>query len=482
MLFGALDNGTTSSRFIVFDLNGSIISSHQEEYESIYPQPGWCEQDPIVLLNNCKRCMEEAVKRLPSRYKASDIKSIGITNQRETTVAWNGKTGAPLCNAIVWLDSRTSDLVHKLSNKTPSKSKDYFRNVCGLPLSTYFSALKLKWMFENVPAVKQACDAGELKVGTVDSWLIWNLTGKEVHVTDVTNASRTMLLDLKTLKWSDEMCAFFEIPKAILPQIRSSAEIYGNVKDGLLASVPISGCLGDQQAALVGQRCFKKGQAKNTYGTGCFLLFNTGDSPVVSNHGMLTTVGYQLGSKEKPCYALEGSIAIAGAAVKWLRDNLGLIKESSEISTLAESVQNTAGVHFVPAFNGLFAPYWRDDARGIITGLTQYTTKAHIARAVLEAVSFQTREIVEAMSKDSGITLKSLRVDGGMTVSDILLKIQADILGIDVLRPEMRETTAFGAAFAAAIGIGAVTLENEDMQPATVEFKPRTDEKGKATV
>jgi glycerol kinase len=481
MLFGALDNGTTSSRFIVFDLNGSIISSHQEEYESIYPQPGWCEQDPIVLLNNCKRCMEEAVKRLPSRYKVSDIKSIGITNQRETTVAWNGKTGSPLCNAIVWLDSRTSDLVHKLSNKTPSKSKDYFRNVCGLPLSTYFSALKLKWMFENVPAVKHACDAGELKVGTVDSWLIWNLTGKEVHVTDVTNASRTMLLDLKTLKWSNEMCAFFEIPKAILPQIRSSAEIYGNVKDGLLASVPISGCLGDQQAALVGQRCFKKGQAKNTYGTGCFLLFNTGDSPVVSNHGMLTTVGYQLGFKEKPCYALEGSIAIAGAAVKWLRDNLGLIKESSEISTLAESVQNTAGVHFVPAFNGLFAPYWRDDARGIITGLTQYTTKAHIARAVLEAVSFQTREIVEAMSKDSGITLKSLRVDGGMTVSDILLKIQAEILGIDVLRPEMRETTAFGAAFAAAIGIGAVTLENEDMQPATVEFKPRTDEKGKAT-
>ncbi|KAI9144233.1 hypothetical protein BKA69DRAFT_1154761 [Paraphysoderma sedebokerense] len=454
----SVDQGTTSSRFIVFDTLGQIVALHQMEFRQIYPKAGWAEHDPYDILNSVKTCISETVKQMKSKnLNPLDIKAIGITNQRETTIVWDAATGKPLHNAIVWLDTRTKNTVNNLIQKTPTNSNDHYRSICGLPLSTYFSAVKLRWLLDNVKAVHDANENGTLRFGTVDSWLIYNLTGGQkggTHITDVTNASRTMLMDLKSLDWSDELCRFFGVKKECLPTIKSSSEVYGHMEDGPLKGVPISGCLGDQHAALVGQKCFAEGSAKNTYGTGCFMLFNTGEKPVVSRNGLLTTLGYKFGKNGKAVYALEGSIAIAGAAVKWLRDNLNLISSSDEVGTLAAEVSDTSGVYFVPAFSGLFAPYWRDDARGCIVGLTSYTTKHHICRATLEAVAFQSRAILEAMNKDSGVPLKSLKVDGGLTNSDLCMQLQSDIIGIDVVRPYMRETTALGAAIAAGLAEG----------------------------
>jgi glycerol kinase len=397
---GALDQGTSSTRFMVFDTAGKVVATHQQEFAQIYPQAGWAEHDPQVILNSCTACIEGVVEKMKAGgLDHLSIKSIGITNQRETTVVWDRNTGLPLHNAIVWLDTRTKSLVEELVARTPSKDRMHFSKICGLPFSTYFSAVKLRWLLDNVHAVKHANLEDRLMVGTIDSWLIYKLTGGKpggVHVTDVSNASRTMLMNLKTLQWDDEVCSFFDIKKTCLPEIRSSAEVYGHVESGPLKGVPIAGCLGDQQAALVGHCCFEKGMMKNTYGTGCFMLCNTGDEPVESTHGLLTTVGYQLGPDATPAYALEGSIAVAGAAVKWLRDNMGIIKEAKQISEYAAKVGDTGGVYFVPAFSGLFAPYWRDDARGGIFGMTQYTTKNHLCRATLEQVCYQTRDVSSA--------------------------------------------------------------------------------------
>ncbi|TPX30068.1 glycerol kinase [Synchytrium microbalum] len=456
-LLGAIDQGTSSTRFIVFDQNGKNVAHHQTEFPQIYPRAGWAEHDPLVILETVTRCIEKTFTKLEAQgYHRSDVKGIGITNQRETTVVWDKRTGKPLHNAIVWLDARTAPTVEALAEATPNGKTDYWQPICGLPLSTYFSGVKLRWLLDHVPLVESAMKNETLMFGTVDSWLIYNLTGGVnggVHVTDVTNASRTMLMSLKTLDWDDSICRFFGISKSILPKIVSSAEVYGVMASGPLKGVPVGGCLGDQQAALVGQRCFEIGQVKNTYGTGCFMLFNTGSTPVISRNGLLTTVGYQLGKDSPVIYALEGSIQIAGAAIKWLRDNLGIIKESAEINELAGEVEDTAGVYFVPAFGGLFAPYWRDDARGTIVGLTQYSTKQHLARATLEAMCFQSREVIDAMNEDSGQDLKLLKVDGGASNSDICMQIQADLLGIPVERPKMRESTALGAAIAAGLAV-----------------------------
>ncbi|TPX43717.1 glycerol kinase [Synchytrium endobioticum] len=476
-LLGAIDQGTSSTRFIVFDENGRNIAHHQVEFPQIYPKAGWAEHDPLVILETVNSCIEKTVHKLEnSGYRKQDIKGIGITNQRETTVVWDKTTGKPLHNAIVWLDARTSDTVKHLADATPPKRKDYWQPICGLPLSTYFSGVKLRWLLDHVPVVDRAMKDEKLMFGTIDSWLIYNLTGGingGVHVTDVTNASRTMLMSLKTMTWDDSICKFFGVSKAILPKIVSSAEVYGHMASGSLQGTPICGCLGDQQAALVGQRCFKVGEVKNTYGTGCFVLFNTGPSPVISQHGLLTTVGYQLGQSAPPIYALEGSIQIAGAAIKWLRDNLCIIKDSSEVNELAAQVDDNGGVYFVPAFGGLFAPYWRDDARGTIVGLTQYSTKAHLARATLEAMCFQSREVIDAMNEDSGHALKVLKVDGGASNSDISMQIQADLLGIPVERPNMRESTALGAAIAAGLGVNVwKTIDDIEITDTSDSFVP----------
>lgn len=445
----------------------------------------WVEHDPKEILASVELCMTKAVQNLISLdINPSDIKAIGVTNQRETTIVWDKVTGEPLHNAIVWLDVRTATTVHNLIAKTPGQDKDYLRPKCGLPLSTYFSAVKLHWLIHHVPAVAKAIQEDRCLFGTVDSWLLWNFTGGKnggVHVTDVTNASRTMLMNLETLQWDQQLCRFFDVPLKILPEIRSSSEIYGYASMGPseLHGVPISGCLGDQSAALVGQMCFKTGQAKNTYGTGCFLLYNTGLQPVISDHGLLTTLAYKFGKNGQACYSLEGSIAIAGACVQWLRDNLNLIGSSAEIEELAQSVEGTHGTYFVPAFSGLYAPYWQPEARGLIIGLTQFTTKAHIARAVLEAVCFQTRETLDAMYKDSGYQLQVLLVDGGMTQNNLLMQLQADILGIPVVRPSMPETTALGAAMAAgaAEGIEVWSLRPEDLTSITTDtFHPNITE------
>ncbi|XP_053408205.1 glycerol kinase-like isoform X1 [Mercenaria mercenaria] len=474
-LVGAVDQGTSSSRFLIFSSkNAELVTYHQTEIQQKCPKEGWVEEDPIEILESVKTCIAKAVDNLKAlNISHQDIKCIGITNQRETTVVWDKVTGEPLHNAIVWLDLRTSSTVEKLIAKTPQKSKDHLRPLCGLPITTYFSAVKLRWLLDNCPKVAKAAAEGRCLFGTVDSWLLWNMTGGKEggqHITDVTNASRTMLMNIQDLKWDDKLCQFFEISKDMLPEIRSSAETYGNLVDGPLKGLPISGILGDQQAALVGQLCFKPGQAKNTYGTGCFLLMNTGNELVHSNHGLLTTVGYQLGPKKPVVYALEGAIAIAGACVRWLRDNLGIIQTSQEIEKLAEKVDSTHGCYFVPAFSGLFCPYWQNDARGIICGLSQFTTKEHIARAALEAVCFQTRELLEAMNQDSGIPLKSIQVDGGMTANNLLMQIQADLMGINVVRPSMPETTALGAAMAAGHAVGVWNLENEDTKVTTDAF------------
>ncbi len=448
---GAIDQGTTSTRFIVFDAAGKVVVCAQREHQQIYPQPGWVEHDAEEIWKRTQQVMSQAVDE--AGLKASDLAAVGITNQRETTVLWNKKTGKPLGNAIVWQDTRVADEVGRLAREI---GDPFFRSRTGLPLSTYFSALKLRWLLENIPGARREAEAGKVLFGNIDTFLLWKLTGAEekgVHATDVTNASRTQLMNLKTLQWDEELLRAFSIPRQILPEIRSSSEVYGHVAQGPLSGVPVAGILGDQQAALVGQTCFRSGEAKNTYGTGCFLLMNTGESPTESKHGLLTTVAYKLGDQPAR-YALEGSVAIGGALVQWLRDNLGLIKTSAEVEELARTVEDNGGVYMVPAFSGLYAPYWKESARGAIVGLTRYANKGHLARAVLEAVAFQTREVVEAMEQDSGIRLQGLCVDGGMVGNDLLMQFQADILDRPVVLPSTKETTSLGAAYAAGLAVG----------------------------
>jgi glycerol kinase len=444
---GAIDQGTTSTRFIVFDRGGKIVASAQKEHEQIYPQPGWVEHNPDEIWFRTHEVIDEAMEQ--RGLKPRDLAAIGITNQRETTVLWNRKTGRRVYNAIVWQDTRVGDAVSEMSR---NGGPDRFRPQTGLPLSTYFSGLKIRWILENVPGAREQAEAGELLFGNIDTFLLWNLTGG-LHVTDCTNASRTQLMNLRTLDWDPELLAAFGIPRQILPEIRSSSECYGNATWSSIAGVPIAGILGDQQAALAGQACFKAGEAKNTYGTGCFLLMNTGREIVQSRYGLLTTVAFR--RKDEPAsYALEGSVAITGALVQWIRDNFGLIAKSPEIEVLARTVEDNGGVYFVPAFSGLYAPYWKHNARGIIAGLTRYTNKGHLARAVLEATAFQTREVVEAMEKDAGIPVNVLRTDGGMVENELLMQFQADILDRVVVRPAVKETTALGAAYAAGLAVG----------------------------
>ncbi|KAM9396963.1 glycerol kinase isoform 4-T4 [Salvelinus alpinus] len=480
-LVAAIDQGTSSTRFLVFNAKtAELLSHHQVEINQSFPKEGWVEEDPKEILQSVYECMERTCEKLTQlNIDISNIKAIGVTNQRETTLVWDKETGEPLYNAIVWLDLRTQSTVERLINKTPGRNKNHLKHKTGLPISTYFSAVKLRWLMDNVDEVAEAVLTHRAMFGTIDSWLIWCLTGGKsggVHCTDVTNASRTMLFNIHTLDWDPELCKYFDIPMEILPKVRSSSEIYGLMKSGSLSGIPISGCLGDQSAALVGQMCFQEGQAKNTYGTGCFLLRNTGAKPVMSEHGLLTTVAYKLGRDKPACYALEGSVAIAGAVVRWLKDNLGIIQTSTELEKLAASVGTSYGCYFVPAFSGLYAPYWEPSARGIICGLTQFTNKSHLAFAALEAVCFQTREILDAMNQDSGIPLTQLQVDGGMTSNRLLMQLQADILCIPVVKPSMPETTALGAAMAAgaAEGVSVWSLRPEDLSEVTSEkFEPQ---------
>jgi glycerol kinase len=448
---GAIDQGTTSTRFIVFDRSGRIVSVAQKEHEQIFPQPGWVEHDPAEIWRRTQEVIREAME---SRgLKASDLAAIGITNQRETTVAWDRKTGHPVYNALVWQDTRVDNYVSELAREG---GPDRFRAKTGLPLATYFSGLKIRWILDNVAGVRERAEAGDVLFGNIDSYLLWNLTGGPrggLHMTDCTNASRTQLMNLQTMDWDRELLSAIGVPAQMLPKIVSSSQIYGIAALDQLSGVPVAGILGDQQAALVGQTCFKSGEAKNTYGTGCFLLMNTGNKPISSQYGLLTTVAYRIGN-QPPAYALEGSIAITGALVQWVRDNFGLIGKSSDIENLARTVKDNGGVYFVPAFSGLYAPYWKANARGVIAGLTRQTNKGHLARAVLEATAFQTREVVEAMEKDSGITLDVLRTDGGMVEDDLLMQFQADILDRPVVRPAVKETTALGAAYAAGLAVG----------------------------
>ncbi len=450
MYIGSIDQGTTSTRFIIFDKKGEIISIAQKEHTQYYPQPGWVEHNPDEIWANTQEVIKEALAK--AKLTTKHLTAVGITNQRETTVVWNKFTGKPYYNAIVWQDTRTSSLVNELA---ADGGPDRFREKTGLPLATYFSSLKIKWLLKHVATLEKDAIKGEVLFGTMDTYVIWQLTGgnkNAKHITDVTNASRTQLMDLRTLKWDNSLLETFGIPKKMLPEIRSSSEVYAKAK-GVLEGVPIAGILGDQQAALVGQTCFRPGEAKNTYGTGCFMLLNTGDALTQSTHGLITTVAYQLGTQPVQ-YALEGSVAIAGALVQWLRDNLGLIEKSSDIETLARTVEDNGGCYFVPAFSGLYAPYWRSDARGVVAGLTRFVTKGHLGRAALEATAFQTLEILEAMEKDAGIRLSELRADGGMTVNELLMQFQSDLLNVPVVRPKMIETTALGAAYAAGLAVG----------------------------
>ncbi|MBL8050157.1 MAG: glycerol kinase GlpK [Anaerolineales bacterium] len=470
---GAIDQGTTSSRFIIFDHGGNVVAVDQKEHQQIYPKAGWVEHDALEIWKNTQEVIQGALKKLVEGHKSqvSEIVAIGVTNQRETTLVWDKKTGKPIYNAIVWQDTRTDVIIKKLGNRPQTadggrrsavSGQDRFRKKTGLPLATYFSGPKIKWILDNVKGAKEKAQKGELLFGNMDSWLIWNLTGE--HITDVTNASRTMLMNLKTLDWDDEILKIMGIPKNILPKIKSSSEVYGYVGAGSsrpnlgketspLQGIPVAGDLGDQQAALFGQTCFKAGEAKNTYGTGCFMLLNTGEKPVQSKAGLLTTLGYKIGNK-KAVYALEGSIAITGALIQWLRDNLSLIQASPEIEALAKSVEDSGGIYFVPAFSGLYAPYWKSDARGVIVGLTRYINKGHIARASLEATAYQTREVLDAMEKDSGVKLRALKVDGGMVFNELLMQFQSDILNVPVVRPKVAETTSLGAAYAAGLAVG----------------------------
>ncbi|SKA64323.1 glycerol kinase GlpK [Desulfobaculum bizertense] len=452
---GAVDQGTTSTRFIIFDKNGRIVGLDQKEHEQIYPEPGWVEHDPLEIWANTQEVIRGAL--LKSGIKGSQLAAIGITNQRETTVVWDRLTGKPYYNAIVWQCTRTHEICKELME---NGGQDRFREVTGLPVATYFSGPKIKWILENVPEARAAAERGDALFGTMETWVIWWLTGGPkggAHVTDVTNASRTMLMDLKKLEWDEDIMKIMGVPRQMLPRIvpSSDAATWGSTDEHgpLQARVPVCGAVGDQQAALVGQTCFTPGEAKNTYGTGCFLLLHTGHEPIPSRHGLITTVAYQFSGRQ-PSYCLEGSIAIAGALVQWLRDNMGMFEDAAEVEELAKQVENTGGVYVVPAFSGLFAPYWRPDARGVIAGLTRYVNKHHIARAVLEATAYQTRDIVEAMNRDSGVPLTSLKVDGGMVRNELLMQFQSDVLNVPVTRPSVAETTCLGAAYAAGIASG----------------------------
>ncbi|MFW6695427.1 glycerol kinase GlpK [Streptomyces sp. MAR4 CNX-425] len=447
----AIDQGTTSSRCIVFDTDGRIVSVDQKEHEQIFPKPGWVEHNAAEIWRNVQQVVDGAVAK--AGITSADVKAIGITNQRETTLLWDKHTGEPVANAIVWQDTRTAELCRQLGG---TEGQDRFRAATGLPLASYFAGPKIRWLLDHTPGLRARAEAGDILFGTMDSWVIWNLTGgpgRGVHVTDVTNASRTMLMNLQTLDWDTGILDAMGVPAAVLPEIRSSAEVYGRAASGTLTGIPVASALGDQQAALFGQTCYATGEAKSTYGTGTFLLMNTADEPVHSENGLLTTVGYRIGD-QPAVYALEGSIAITGALVQWMRDQMGIISTAAEIETLALSVEDNGGAYFVPAFSGLFAPYWRDDARGVIAGLTRYVTKAHLARAVLEATAWQTREIVDAMTKDSGVELTSLKVDGGMTANNLLMQTLADVLDAPVVRPLVAETTCLGAAYAAGLAVG----------------------------
>ncbi|MGH9321405.1 MAG: glycerol kinase GlpK [Vicinamibacteria bacterium] len=450
-MVAAVDQGTTSTRCMLFDRNAEVVSSHQLEHRQIYPRPGWVEHDPEEIWQRTVDVIRGAMEK--ANASANSVAAVGITNQRETTVVWDRKTGRPYHNAIVWQDTRTDALCADWSREG---GIDRLRSRTGLPLATYFSGPKVRWLLDGVPGLGEAAERGDALFGTIDSWLIWNLTGG-AHVTDLTNASRTLLFDLATLDWDDGILRILGIPRAMLPEVRPSSDpkFYGlTQKDGPFGgSIPVCGDLGDQQAALCGQACFGVGEAKNTYGTGCFMLLNTGESMVPSTSGLLTTVAYRFGDRPA-VYALEGSVAIAGALVQWLRDNLGIIQSSSEVEALARSVEDNGGMFLVPAFSGLFAPHWRSDARGVMVGLTRYIGRGHIARASLEASAFQTREVLEAMKKDSGVVLRTLRVDGGMVRNELLMQFQADLLGVPVVRPRLSETTSLGAAYAAGLAVG----------------------------
>jgi glycerol kinase len=447
----AIDQGTTSSRCIVFDVDGRIVAVDQKEHEQILPKPGWVEHDAAEIWTNVQEVVDGAVRK--AEITRDDVLALGITNQRETTLLWDKATGEPVHNAIVWQDTRTDALCRELGRNV---GQDRYRRETGLPLASYFAGPKIRWLLDNVEGLRERAERGEILFGTMDSWVIWNLTGGTdggVHVTDVTNASRTMLMNLHTMEWDPKICRSMGVPMELLPEIRSSSEVYGHAAGGALEGVPVASALGDQQAALFGQTCFDRGDAKSTYGTGTFLLMNTGDEAVNSYHGLVTTVGYRIGD-QPAVYALEGSIAVTGSLVQWMRDQMGMINSAAEIETLASSVEDNGGAYFVPAFSGLFAPYWRSDARGIIAGLTRYVTKGHLARAVLEATAWQTREIVDAMQKDSKVEMTSLKVDGGMTSDNLLMQIISDVLDSPVVRPMVAETTCLGAAYAAGLAVG----------------------------
>jgi glycerol kinase len=454
----ALDQGTTSSRAMVFNHDGTVAAVSQKEHEQIYPKPGWVEHDPKEIWARSQEVLDEALEQVGA--SADDVAGLGITNQRETTVVWDRNTGEPVMNALVWQDTRTDKLVDELS---ADGGQDRFRTKVGLPLATYFSGPKVRWVLDNVEGARDRAEAGDLIFGNIDTWCIWNLTGGTnggLHITDVTNASRTMLMDLETLAWDEEIAATIGVPMSMLPEIRASSEAYGEVKNGGFTGVQIAGDLGDQQAATFGQACLSPGEAKNTYGTGNFLLLNTGTEAVQSKSGMLTTLGYKIGDNDA-VYCLEGAIAITGALVQWLRDNLKLIKAAPEVEELASSVDDNGGLYIVPAFSGLFAPYWKSNARGVFAGLTRYVNAGHIARATLEATAYQSREVVEAMNQDSGVNLESLKVDGGMVGNDLLMQFQADLLGVPVIRPAVAETTALGAAYAAGLATGFWASEDD---------------------
>jgi len=446
----AVDQGTTSTRFMIFDHAGKVVAVDQKEHEQIYPKPGWVEHDAIEIWQRTQEVIDGCIKK--SGVDPKDIAAVGVTNQRETTVVWDRATGKPVYNAIVWQDTRTDVICNELAK---DGGQDRFRSHVGLPLATYFSGPKIRWILDNVPGVRAKAEKGEVLFGNIDTWVIWNLTGGPnggVHVTDVSNASRTMLMNLETLDWDDEILKIMGVPKAMLPRIRPSSDVYGKAV-GTLSGIPVAGDLGDQQAALFGQTCFSPGEAKNTYGTGCFMLLNTGTKPVQSKNGLLTTLGYKIGD-QPAVYCLEGSIAITGALVQWLRDNLRMFDFSKHVEEYAKAVADSGGIYFVPAFSGLFAPYWKSDARGAIVGLTRYITREHIARAALEATAYQTREVLDAMNADSGVPLTALKVDGGMVYNELLMQFQADILGVPVVRPVVAETTAMGAAYAAGLAVG----------------------------
>lgn len=448
----SIDQGTTSTRAIIFDHDGQVVTSSQREHRQIFPQSGWVEHDPMEIWLNVRETLGEALSR--AQLTRHDIAAVGIANQRETTIVWNRATGQPVYNAVVWQDTRTQPLVDQVE---ASHGSDLFQEKTGLPLATYFSASKIAWILDTVPGARGAAEAGELAFGTVDSWVLWNLTGGidgGVHATDVTNASRTLLMNLETLSWDEDLVDAWRIPPSLLPEIRSSSEVYGHAhSSSLVREVPIAGILGDQQAATFGQVAFNEGESKNTYGTGNFLIVNTGDTPVRSANGLLTTVAYRLGT-EPPRYALEGSIAVTGSLIQWLRDNLGMIQDAAEVEALAATVADNGGCYVVPAFSGLFAPYWRSDARGVIVGLTRFINKGHIARAALEATAFQTREVLDAVNADAGVDLAELKVDGGMVMNDTLMQFQADILGVPVVRPKVTQTTALGGAYVAGLAVG----------------------------